>query len=528
MKNIALRLLAFNTLITSLILVQIPIAQASPFPTDPQKTQCAVDKNTFNSWFGLDAKAPLKDAPANAANSVFFPSDNTKCDFYKWSSQMFLWLSSPSGESYIFDSATFFVVSAVKPKGYRSLISNDPTKISNDPTNSFSIRSTKSDENLTGETGQAGGGGVLISQNNSLVYYGLHVNDVYAYFLSKNAKDFKTKSPTLPPVNFPSTLAELNEVVEYANTQGVTLNDAGALTMELKTSWVDVLTVSDPRRYLKITAKVPDYTQSSDQIWSLKGTTIKTLALVGMHIAGTVQNHPEMVWATVEHISNAPNSGYYYKNAKGDLINVPIPETGDWTFTPKNILHKSDNWNVEKAMTYVRQNHEKESPAKTGDITATKKNTIGPSTIVRENPWGSASNAHPNTNVFLQDAENNAELISLNNDVLKLMPAGDVRGNYFVSGAVWTQYGNIPNLSNKDPNDSKLKWVEPFGAFKQIGSISLANSTMETFHQGSATSAIIVEREVGCFGCHYAQPEQVRANQGVAVSHIYGQIQPIP
>jgi len=59
------------------------------------------------------------------------------------------------------------------------------------------------------EEGQAGGGGALIAQNGSLIYYTTIVNDVYAFFLS----GVKTGQITPAPTQFPTTQAALNQVI---------------------------------------------------------------------------------------------------------------------------------------------------------------------------------------------------------------------------------------------------------------------------------------------------------------------------
>ena len=77
--------------------------------------------------------------------------------------------------------------------------------------------------------------------------------------------------------------------------------------------------------------------------------------------------------------------------------------------------------------------------------------------------------------------------------MLGLLAPGDVRANYILIGALWTQHGQIP----------------PSGT--QIGSLDLANSTLETYHQN-----------LHCFTCH----------QGTSfgkddLSHIYWNLKPL-
>ncbi len=478
------------------------------FPDDPQKTKCSVDQSTFNSWFG--GTAPTVNAKAQFADSVGFPKDNSKCDFYKWSSQMFLWLTSPVGQSYVFDSVNFFDVSPEDNNNQRTLIPNPPGSIGG----AFSVRAAKEDETI-GETGQAGGGGVLLSQNGSIVYYGIHVNDVYAYFLS-GVKNLKISAHDFPDTKFDRDLVEA-----YALSQGVELPDADALTLELKTSWVDASTVRGDNQHITIMAEVPKYRKVNDALLKLDGTESKKLALVGMHIVGTVQDHPEMVWATVEHITNAPDASYNYLNTAGEKVFVPVSSSQGWEFASSAV--SGIQWNNEKAKVYSSSRSYFPDCAQiecsAGDLVGYMGARVEPSLTVRFNPWGSANSTAGSSEIGDTDqdnalAENNSEIISLNNDVLSMLPKDDVRRNYFLVGAVWTQHGNIPTYSSGGP------------AFKQIGSLSLANSTMETYHQEIASSATTAN--AGCFMCHSISGPEAAKKQGVNVSHIFNEIKAIP
>src|SRR6185312_5564945 len=84
----------------------------------------------FNTWF--DAGAVSLNGAVKPANSVLFP-DVPNCSFYKWSEQMFLWLTSPAPPkfgkgSHVFNSPVFYDVSPLE-NGKRTLIPNAPDKI---------------------------------------------------------------------------------------------------------------------------------------------------------------------------------------------------------------------------------------------------------------------------------------------------------------------------------------------------------------------------------------------------------------
>jgi hypothetical protein len=87
-------------------------------------------------------------------------------------------------------------------------------------------------------------------------------------------------------------------------------------------------------------------------------------------------------------------------------------------------------------------------------------------------------------------------LLSLNLDIATMLDlVGDRRANYLQVGAVWTSDGSIP----PSPTDPKLG-----------GSLRLANTTMETYHQLPVASPA----SMGCFGCH-------NATSSTGTSHLF-------
>ncbi|MBF4517717.1 hypothetical protein IRZ71_15235 [Flavobacterium sp. ANB] len=96
------------------------------------KQSCTVTETDFNSWF-KSGKA-TENGLVEPANSVTFPHNNN-CDFYKWSEQMFLWITSPaSGGAYksggtVMESPVFYNVSAADKNGNRVLTPHAPNTI---------------------------------------------------------------------------------------------------------------------------------------------------------------------------------------------------------------------------------------------------------------------------------------------------------------------------------------------------------------------------------------------------------------
>jgi hypothetical protein len=86
-------------------------ADAQVLPPNPDPT-CVVPPSQFNGWFV--SGPPFLNVPVNPADSTQLDTSNN-CNFYKWSEQMFLWLTSPASGIYqgghVFDTQVFYQLS---------------------------------------------------------------------------------------------------------------------------------------------------------------------------------------------------------------------------------------------------------------------------------------------------------------------------------------------------------------------------------------------------------------------------------
>jgi len=327
---------------------------------------------------------------------------------------------------------------------------------------------------------------VLVAQNGSLVYYATIVNDVYAYFLT-GAKDGKIT----PSNSFPTTAANLAQITAFASAHGVTFPDPNALAIEVKSAWIEAAGLPNLSSYITMQATIPTYNTSSSTSWTVTGQKTVELALVGIHVVGSTAGHPEMIWSTFEHFGNAPNAAYSYNSTAGTKT-VPQNTAGTWLFStsgsggPFNIVHAQ---NLTGA-----------------DITAVSGQTISPSDTMRIKPWGGAANASPNP-LDSTAAASNTEIISINNSISSMMPSGDVRNNYFMTGATWTIGGASPTSNFGNPGNT---------GGNTVGTSQLNNTTMETYQQG--TTAFVANGS-NCFACH--------VTNSTLVSHVFADIQPL-
>jgi hypothetical protein len=556
---------------------QPPVIQTGYLPKDVKKS-CTIPPPDFNSWF--HSGTPSENGFVNPANSVTF-THNTNCDFYKWSMQMFLWITSPSSGQYsggntVMETPVFYTVSPEDSAQQRVLIPHatgtklrvmshinqkGPNKlplIIDKMGRMFEVETSKANEKIVvlnkegretevssietdnkglhlfkdkngkaiqqpkallkhkinrerivrefksggkslfldsegniidSEEGQATGD-ALMAQNGSLVYYITMVNDVYAYFLTGS------KNNHMSGYQFPTTAGARDSVCAVARGNGVTLPDSNALAIELKTSWVEAVNLSNPGSYVTIDALIPTYNQSNPNQWIPNGERTAKLALIGVHVVGSMDGHPEMVWATFEHEKNSPNDSYTYIDTSNQ-VKIVTQDTGTGWLLNANALNKP-----------VNISHMTVS----GDTINGKNGySISKSNTERTKPWGVAITGAPNAE-NPTPAASNSEIISINNDINNLLLGNDIRKNYLLIGATWTNSGAAPNGSNYNyPSDTV--------AGVAIGTSQLANSTMETYFQFGNT----YKSYGSCFGCH-------NNNNGLApgdLSHVFDAIQPL-
>ncbi len=322
------------------------------------------------------------------------------------------------------------------------------------------------------EQGQADGM-VLQAQNGSLIYYATMVNDVYAYYLTGQ------KHGAIAANHFPISQAELDQVTMYAAAHGKpSFPDANALAIEVKSSWVEAAGLPNLASYITMTATIPTYDTSDPNHWTPNGQKTVQMALVGIHVVGSSAGHPEMVWATFEHVGNTPNATYTYNSTSGPKT-VAQSTAGTWLFATSNSTGPFD-------IAHMNQ------PAGALAIASMPPNTISPSDTIRWKAFGTPSDSGV-------AASFNTDVISIDHSVNAMLASGDVRKNYFMTGTTWTKGGGPPNGTNEE------------------GTNLLANTTMETYQQGIDTTK--AHGGVNCFFCHQTNT--------VFVSHVYPGLKPL-
>src|SRR5262245_686636 len=283
-----------------------PSGAQDVLPSDVKPT-CIVEPADFSRWF--EDGSVRQDGLASPADSLNFRHNGLACPFFQWAQRMFYWVTSPvKGEERVFQSSDFFMVSEPDADGNRTMMPQ-PTKLQ-----TF-LRAAKTLEG----SGQPGRRGVLMAQNGSLVYYANSVNDAFAYFVT-GAKNGVIPGPTRP-LQFPIYRDEINAVegVAASNPGGARrLSHKDALVVQLKSAWIEVTPGLDSNKFITMRAEIPVYEVLDQKTWKATGRMREAqLALVGLHVVGSVQGFSRLLWATFEHVDNSPVARYKYQPIEG-------------------------------------------------------------------------------------------------------------------------------------------------------------------------------------------------------------------
>ncbi len=379
------------------------------FATATASAQCVAP----STWFPHDR------TPSPSMNSV----PKTNCDFHQWSWQTFLWLTQTVDGDLRFISQMYSSDNLFDVEEFRKI--KGPDWLSKrGGTLTVRPRDTKP-VTIRGEPqiNQAGDNGILIDQQGHAVYYAIHINQVYFNFIvAQQYYDPNILRRASPVVSFPVG------------------------TLEIKSSWRLVNEGEDTSTFYTTSAILEPFeeTHGTVVVGKVQGKKKQTVALVGLHVAGLVEGHPEFIWATFEHRGNAPILPPRMK------MNSPAP------VSPSNATFYTAG---SAAAACNRPNN--------GIVTIDPTtNQLRPITqVVREVAGGGGGDT-----ALVQD---------LNDSVHELLRS-DTAVNYDLIGSLWITKGALqPDTIPGDPD-------------QQQGSIRLSNTTMETFRQSVGN----------CFSCH--------------------------
>jgi hypothetical protein len=400
-------------------------------PPGEEETGCVAP----GEWFG-------KGGTPEASYTTDLRPDND-CDFYRFAWQTFLFVTDPAqGQDY-----PRFLDFATPEEVFGDIATPTFPKKRNRGELVLSPRVVKSKGMRDIDTiFQAVSGGVVVDKNGRALYYGLHMNEAFVKFLSKN---------------------NLTTADGIAKARADLMFEPGCL--EFKSAWRVVAKGENTSTLITRMAKLPVLTTKGGKVTvdPDQEPRQEKVALVSLHVVGVAKGHPEFIWATFEHIRNAPelpvdllNREPFDALPKG--ISGVVAEEA-WTFCPEGTLAKDCSIQTPPAVRLISEADQ----------------TLAPVTpIFRYYAFG---------------GDNPRGVSSLNASVHEKLAKGDVRRNYEMIGAVW-----IDRPLDRDGQEGTFVENKPFDNDVLAGATKLSSSTMETFTQ-------ITPGEKNCFGCHDTQ-----------------------
>lgn len=249
--------------------------------------------------------------------------------------------------------------------------------------------------------------------------------------------------------------------------------------VELKTAWQILDPAGDNSSY---------YTRAV----TVEGERDLLLGLIGFHIVVNTGLHPEFIWATFEHVANAPNCTV---NTNQGFQTTQQPH--DWALVgptcnacvQKNYEDGTDllsacatecSWNPA----------DDKQPAAQLDPQGNTILTGTPSDIclVEYLGTGDATTTDGMTNIANIELLNSKLSGATGLFAMQGSDETQVLQNYILAGAVWT------DMTSFVPSDDKKYKTDI------TGSTALANASMESFSQPGSNSTDFFD--IGCFSCH--------------------------
>lgn len=394
--------------------------------TSVNVSECIAPAN----WFTMVNNIRKTPAPNEGPTSVFANNATVNnCDFHQWSWQKFLWLTNEvNGQPLFIDSLIQVTSEGLKTEQNKGIILTDTAQAS-----------SKSDILKTPNYPS----GVPPS---TTVYYSIFMDNLLYETMLKYAPIAKKDPSQVKGITFP----------------------VGSL--EVKASWINASVLKDTTSYYITKGEI---------------NGVKTrVALLGMHVVGVVENHPEFVWATFEHQNLAP--AYDWSKAT-PTTDAPVTSTVDYPFFNKSTTATIKNITSGNGV-YT-------------DVFSVYKYGVP----VEKEMKGSF-----NVQLYMETSQNGSEnfnnIRTINESVKKQLQG--VWNNYFYNGSIWIDTegynGTQAQAALLDSLGSNLPKSEP-GKLTR-GSVATSNITMETYVQVGFKPTTIhgttVSNLANCFSCH--------------------------
>jgi len=413
-----------------------------PYTPDSTLTACLAD----SGWFKMVGGRRWTPPPNEGPNSPFANNETvTNCDFHRWSWQKFLWLTNDIGGRPLFLDSLYQITAEGDTLNKKQVILRDVAQASG-----------KTDVLLSNKNLNADG-------TQDTVYYSIHVI----------------------PKMYRSMVAYGNKI-KKGDTTNLKYSAFPVGSLELKVSWLNARALRDTSSYF----------MTDGMIHGKKAR----IALLGMHVVGVVENHPEFIWATFEHRALAPDYDWTKAMPDSDAVvtadkDYPLFAKGAMAtarnITPKNRIH-TDVFSVYKFGVPIQK----------------------------------TSNSWAFLNTSQSEPANFTNIWVINEDVR--LQLKDIWNNYFYNGSIWINTGGFDSLKEQATMLDGLSYNLSQSDSGKLtrGSVSVYNITMETYVQvGFDTTSTIhgnidANNLVNCFSCHNTN-SVLKFNTPLLFSHVF-------
>ncbi|WP_299161595.1 hypothetical protein [uncultured Tenacibaculum sp.] len=411
-------------------------------------------------------------APEEGKGSPFDVPSTTNAIFHQWSWQKFLWLTKPTVEVELIPIITRGEPTPIIITRKLPLFLN-PEKMHQVTSHLESVPLTKGVAVVLTDTKQAGPGAILKTnpaynkKNNKAetVYYSIHVSPIF--------KEAATK--------FKDSI--LNGTLSKNNLSSFPVG-----SLELKVSWVakSAIPENELDNYYTTVAAISE--NGTDYVNT-------EVALLGMHVVGVVENHPEFIWATFEHSDMAPN----YDRGEDKASSL----------TEKLLFEKGET----SGITGITWDSKTQQP-----VLKSKAFDLFEYGVPRDSTGGFMKNTSQEEPINFNNIRDINACVKKN-----LEKEEGPWKNYFYNGSIWIDTDGFSSEQQAQilvGLRGEVANAYP-GGFAR-GSLNCANVTMETFTQTfkDELSEVNVGNLANCFSCHNAV-SYTNNSSPIYMSHIF-------
>lgn len=318
----------------------------------------------------------------------------------------------------------------------------------------------------------------VIDGNGNPLFYSIEVDPVFTKFIIDNKLNDKAVL---------TNLGSADPVIQSGS-------------LEIKASWQIVDDPAKFKDYLVMDAKVPRLVQKGDKVGidpdPAKARSVK-VALLGIHMVFVLDNHPEMIWATFEHV-----------DASGRFDVAPAAANVPGSIKPTDVVDNGAS-GIKYALYKPGGTYGASNLPPTKMTLDDKHQTIAEhSSIYRVFP----NSIRPGGDD--DPLKEDGDVKSLNANMAKAfkkLGVTDARAHYKLVGAVWLKEGAKVFNGEAPVTDEDL-----------LGEAGLSNMAIESYTQNAEQpEGSTVPAAPHCLSCHVKPGGGVLKKKQIGVSHLF-------